>query len=127
MAAGLPEPVLQAAIRRLDGSLIGIVDMLWLLLGVFGECDGRVKTTDPWNGRTPAEAVWREKCRHDDLVDVDLRGIRFKPADLFAVWPEKLSRLRGLLDAPAPVRPRFRAEQWNGGLRSQPRHARRAA
>ncbi|MCO7220932.1 hypothetical protein [Klenkia sp. PcliD-1-E] len=126
-AAGLPEPTLQAAVHRLDGRMIGVLDMLWLPHGVFGECDGRVKTTDPWNGRTPAEAVWREKCRHDDLVDVDLRGIRFKPADLYAVWPQKLARLHHLLEGPVPERLMFRAEQWNGGLRSRPRHVRPAA
>lgn len=75
VAAGLPEPMLQAAVYR-GLRLVGVLDMLWEEPAAFAEGDGKVKVTEPWNGRSSAEAVWAEKCRHDDLVDLDLRGVR---------------------------------------------------
>ncbi|KQS66267.1 type IV toxin-antitoxin system AbiEi family antitoxin domain-containing protein [Modestobacter sp. Leaf380] len=119
-AAGLPEPVLQAAVL-VGGHLVGVVDMLFDDAGVFVESDGRVKTDDPWGGRTPAEALWAEKARHDSLLDLDLRGVRVRPADLFTPWPAKAERIRALLAAgPAAGPRRFRVEQWRGGLRRAP-------
>jgi hypothetical protein len=116
-AAGLPEPLLQAAV--LVGSrLVAVLDMLWPEEGVFVDCDGRVKYTDPWRGRSPAEVAWAEKRRQDDLLDLDLRGVRMAPADLFTPLSEKVSRLRTLLAAPRPsARPRYRVQLWRAGLR----------
>ncbi|MGY6759597.1 hypothetical protein, partial [Klenkia terrae] len=120
VAAGLPEPVLQVAVYR-GRRLVGVLDMLWVEPAAFAEGDGRVKVSEPWNGRTPAEAVWAEKCRHDDLVDLDLRGVRVKPADLFDPFPAKIARLRHLIANPPPGPRRYRVEQRNGGLRLRPR------
>ncbi len=120
LGAGLPEPVLQAAVF-LGPRLVAVLDLLWELAGVFGESDGKVKVLDAWHGRTPAEAVWREKLRHDELVDLDLRGVRVAPADLFAPLAAKVARVRALLDTPPPGPRRYRIEQWKGGLRPTPR------
>ena len=120
VGAGLPEPLLQAAVL-LGRRLVAILDMLWEAAGVFGECDGKVKTDDPWRG-TPAEALWAEKSRHDTLLDLDLRGVRIRPADLYAPLPAKVERVRSLLAAGATAGPlRYRIEQWKGGLRTTPR------
>lgn len=64
LASGLPEPLLQQAVY-LGSRLIAVLDMYWPDHGVFAECDGMVKYTDPWQGRSPAEVAWREKRRHD--------------------------------------------------------------
>ncbi|MPQ97548.1 hypothetical protein GB931_06360 [Modestobacter sp. I12A-02628] len=116
-AAGLPEPVLQAAVL-VGNRLLAVLDMLWPDEGVFAECDGRIKYDEPWRGRSPAEVAWAEKRRQDDLMDLDLRGVRIAPADLFSPLPGKLARLRTLLAAPRPIaRPHYRVEQWRGGVR----------
>ncbi|WP_092803766.1 hypothetical protein [Klenkia marina] len=120
VSAGLPEPVLQAAVFR-DHRLVGVLDMLWEDSAVFGECDGRTKVDDPWFGRSPADAVWAEKCRHDELVDLDLVGVRVKPGDLHAPFADKLDRLRRLLTRPPREDRTYRVEQRNGGLRRVPR------
>lgn len=122
VAAGLPEPLLQAAVL-VGVRLVAVLDMLWEDEGVFGECDGKTKVLEPWSGRTPGEAVWREKRRHDELVDHELRGIRFAPADLYEAWAGKAARLQRLLAATAPGQRRYRIEQRNGGLRTTPRVA----
>lgn len=120
VGAGLPEPLLQAAVF-VGTRLVAVLDWLWVDHGVFGEADGKGKILEPWFGRTPAEAVWREKRRHDELVDLDLRGIRLAPADLFETLPGKVDRVRRLL-ATTPSGPRrYRVEQRNGGLRITPR------
>jgi hypothetical protein len=122
VGAGLPEPALQAAVLVGD-RLVAVLDWLWEDEGVFGEADGKAKVLDPWFGRSPGEAVWREKRRHDSLVDLDLRGTRFAPADLYEALPEKVDRVRRLL-ATTPSGPRrYRVEQRNGGLRITPRVA----
>ena len=120
VGAGLPEPRLQAAVLR-GPRLVGVLDMLWEAEGVFSDCDGRVKYEDPWAQRTPAEVAWAEKARHDDLLDLDLRGVRVKPSDLFDPLPGKVARVRALLGAPPPTPRRYRVEHWKGGLRTPPR------
>ena len=120
VGAGLPEPLLQAAILQ-RGRLVGIVDELWREEGVFSESDGKVKVLDPWRGRTPEEAVWAEKRRHDALLDLDLRGVRVAPADLFGPLAGKVARVRALLEAGRFHVARYEVEQWRGGLRTTPR------
>ena len=120
LAAGLPEPLLQQAVY--DGSrLIAVLDMYWPGHGVYVECDGKVKYTDPWRGRTPAEVLWDEKRRHDSLLDLDLLGVRIAPQDLIEDWTAKVSRLRHLLIRGLPTVPRYRTTSWNDGLRTQRR------
>ena len=116
--SGLPTPMLQVAVF-LGDRLVAVLDMFWPEYRVFLNCDGKIKATEPWGGRTPAEAVWREKSQHDELVDLGLRGVHVKPIDLHAGWPAKAARMERLFaePVPAPVRG-VRFEQWRGGLRA---------
>jgi hypothetical protein len=118
--AGLPEPLLQCAV--LVGSrLVAVLDMYWPDHGVFAECDGMVKYTDPWQGRTPAEVLWREKRRQDELLDLDLHGVRIAPEDLREGLDEKVERLGSLLSRGRTAAPRYRMVPWQEGLRTAPR------
>lgn len=116
-AAGLPEPMLQCAVH-LGRRLVAILDMAWPDHGVFAECDGRIKYSDPWHGRTPADVGWAEKRRHDELLDLDLRGLRITPENVRDGLGAKVARLHELFSRPAPLNPRYRLSQWNGGLRT---------
>jgi hypothetical protein len=122
LAAGLPEPLLQQAVH-LGSHLVAVLDMYWPDHGVFAECDGMVKYADPWSGRTPAEVAWEEKRRHDDLLDLDLQGLRITPGDLRDRWGEKVLRLQALFDRGRRAAPRYRTTSWNDGLRIRPRAA----
>lgn len=118
--AGLPEPVLQAAVLR-GGRLLAVLDMWWPGSAAFGECDGRVKWVDPWRGRSPADVAWEEKRRHDELVDLGLIGVRVAQADVVRGLGSKVGRLQDLIAVPWEPPPGIRIEQWRGGLRRQPR------
>ena len=120
--AGLPEPLLQQAVW-VGSRLIAVLDMYWPDHGVFAECDGRVKYADPWRNRTPAQVLWEEKRRQDDLLDLDLRGVRIAPEDVNGRPADKVARLWSLLAAGRPTTTRYRTESWNGGLRTTPRWA----
>jgi hypothetical protein len=122
LGAGLPEPLLQQAVY-LGSRLVAVLDMYWPDHGVFAECDGMVKYTDPWQGRSPAEVLWREKRRQDDLLDLDLHGVRIAPEDVRSNLDDKARRLRSLLDRGRTSAPRYRTELYNGGLRISPRNA----
>jgi len=122
LAAGLPEPLLQQAVY-LGSHLVAVLDMYWPDHGVFAECDGLVKYTDPWHGRTPAEVAWHEKRRHDELLDLDLQGVRIAPEDLRDAWDAKMARLRALFARGPRAVPRYRVELYRGGLRTTPRSA----
>jgi len=117
LAAGLPEPLLQQAVH-LGPRLIAVLDMYWPDHGVFVECDGMVKYTDPWRGRTPAEVLWEEKRRQDLLLDLNLNGVRVAPRDLLDPWAAKVARLRALFDRGRRPAPRYRTTSWNNGLRT---------
>ena len=120
LRAGLPEPLLQQAV--LVGSrLVAVLDMYWPDQGVFAECDGMVKYTDPWRGRSPAEALRDEKRRQDDLLDFDLHGVRLTPDDVRERLDAKVERLAALLDRGRPTTPRYRTTLWKNGLRTTPR------
>jgi hypothetical protein len=120
LRAGLPEPLLQQAV--LVGSrVIAVLDMYWPDHGVFAECDGMVKYTDPWRGRSPLEALRDEKRRHDDLLDLDLRGVRLTPDDVRERLDEKVARLSALLGRERQTPPRYRTMLWKSGLRTTPR------
>ncbi len=119
LGAGLPEPLLQQAVF-IGSRLVAVLDMYWPDHGVFAECDGMVKYTDPWRGRTPAQVLWQEKRRHDGLIDLDLQGIRITPEDLRDRWDEKTERLWSLLHRGRRAAPRYRTALWNDGLRTGP-------
>jgi hypothetical protein len=122
LEAGLPEPLLQQAVF-LGSRLIAVLDMYWPDHGVFAECDGMVKYADPWRGRSPADAFREEKHRQDDLLDLDLRGVRITPDDVRLHLHEKVERLRSLFDRGPTSAPRYRTKLFNGGLRVTPRAA----
>lgn len=122
LGAGLPEPLLQCAVL-VGARLVAVLDMYWPDYGVFAECDGMVKYTDPWRGRTPAEVLWQEKRRQDDLLDLDLRGVRIAPEDIRDQPGEKFERLGSLLSRRRTATPRYRTELWQAGLRRAPRTA----
>lgn len=61
------------------------LDFLLRDLGIFGECDGKSKYTDPAfrAGKSAEEVVYAEKRRHDWIVATqDLRGVRWGAADV---------------------------------------------
>jgi hypothetical protein len=122
LGAGLPEPLLQQAV--LVGSrVVAVLDMYWPDQGVFAECDGMVKYTDPWQGRSPVEALRAEKRRQDDLLDLDLLGIRLTPEDVRERLDAKVDRLAALLERGRREPPRYRTMLWKDGLRTTPRRA----
>ncbi|WP_369137496.1 type IV toxin-antitoxin system AbiEi family antitoxin domain-containing protein [Modestobacter versicolor] len=116
-AAGLPEPLLQQAVF-IGPRLVAVLDMYWPDRGVFAECDGMVKYSEPWQGRSGMEALRAEKRRQDDLLDLDLHGIRFMPDDVRLHLDDKVRRLRGLFERGRTSDPRYRTEPYNGGLRA---------
>jgi hypothetical protein len=118
-AAGLPEPLLQQAVY-VGARLIAVLDMYWPDHGVFVECDGKVKYTDPWRNRTPAQVLWEEKQRQDALLDLDLNGLRITPEDLRQGREVKMERLATLLARGRRTAPTYRTELWRSGLRGQP-------
>jgi hypothetical protein len=119
LRAGLPEPLLQQAVF-IGSRLVAVLDMYWPDHGVFAECDGMVKYTDPWRGRSPEEALRREKQRQDDLLDLDLRGVRLTPDDVRERLDAKVERLDALLASGRRSIPRYRTALWNDGLRTTP-------
>jgi hypothetical protein len=119
---GLPEPVLQSAVF-VGSRLVAVLDMYWPDHGVFVECDGKVKYTEPWQERTPAEVLWREKRRQDELLDLDLHGVRITPEDLRERLGEKSDRLWTLLARGRASAPRYRTAPWQLGLRTAPTSA----
>ncbi|GAA1177570.1 hypothetical protein GCM10009608_11760 [Pseudonocardia alaniniphila] len=93
--AGLPTPVLQWEVRRGDGRFVGQVDFGWPDLRTVGEFDGRAKygaLVRP--GQDPAEVLYREKLREDELRAEDLAVVRWAWPDLdaFGAVAERLRR-----------------------------------
>jgi hypothetical protein len=76
--ARLTPPQLQVPIVGASGRT-WIVDFWWPDFNVIGEFDGKAKYTDPQflRGRTPAEAVYDEKLREDDLRAANHRMTRW--------------------------------------------------
>jgi len=93
--ARLTMPVLQAKLAGVSGKVY-TVDFWWPTFKRIGEFDGKLKYTDPefLGGRTPAEALYDEKIREDDLRDAGYG---------FSRWPWEvavsMTRLRALLVA----------------------------
>jgi hypothetical protein len=70
-ASAIPAPRLQHKVLRADGSVAGISDWAWEDLGVLGEFDGEVKYGRYLRpGETPGDAVFREKCREDEMREL---------------------------------------------------------
>ena len=80
----LPEPQLQFEVY--DGSrLVGTTDFAWPEYKTLGEFDGKIKYARLLKpGETPGDAVFREKRREDELVEVSgMRMIRYTFGDLY--------------------------------------------
>jgi hypothetical protein len=101
--AGLTMPQLQVPIRGASGRR-WVVDFWWPESNLIGEFDGKSKYTDPefLRGRTPAQVVYDEKVREDDLRATDRS---------FSRWPW----------ATAISMPKLRRHLAAAGVRVQPR------
>jgi len=118
VGAGLPTPELQVEIHA-QGRLEGVVDAWFEEAAVALEFDGRVKYTAPWRGRSPAQVLWDEKRREDQLRALDIRVVRLADADLDDRWHRVEPRLRDLLATPGPAHRRFVAvPRTEGRLRA---------
>jgi len=70
-ASGMPAPTLQYKVLRSNGSIAGVSDWAWPDYGLLGEFDGRVKYGRLLRpGESPADAVFREKRREDELREI---------------------------------------------------------
>lgn len=107
VAAGLPLPELQVEIHDERG-LIGRVDGWYEQAAVAVEFDGRVKYSDPWNGRSPSDVLWEEKRREDRLRRLGVRVARLARADLGPTWRRSVADIAGLLAEPYAGVRRFR-------------------
>jgi len=108
LGSGLPVPELQVDLHGPRG-FVGRVDAWWQDAAVAVEFDGLVKYTDPFGNRSPAQVLWEEKRREDDLRDLGVRLLRIVHADLGDAWPGKAERLSSLLATRSPTAPRVRA------------------
>lgn len=118
VASGLPLPELQVEVHDARGKA-GVVDGWYDDAAVAIEFDGRIKYTDPWRGRTPAQVQWDENRREDRLRALDIRVVRIADADLGADWPHVVDRLRRLGGTPGPADRRFRlVRRLEGRLRA---------
>lgn len=106
VGASLPRPELQMEIRS-GGRLVAVVDAWFDDAAVAVEFDGKVKYTDPWRGRTPAQVLWEEKEREDALRSLDVGVVRITDADLHSRWPRTEARLLDLTSRPGPTVRRF--------------------
>ena len=121
LAAGLPPPQLQVEIW-IAGRLVKVVDG-WLPEHALAfECDGKVKYTDPYGGREPAEVLWAEKRAEDALRAAGIRVVRLVTGDVLDGWPALAERTRRELSAPTPALQAFRAVPRTRG-RARPRAA----
>ena len=121
LAAGLPAPQLQVEIW-IAGRLVKVVDG-WLPEQALAiECDGQVKYTDPYRGRSPAQVLWAEKKAEDALRAVGVRVVRLTSADVYGGWAAAEARIRREVAAPLPRLAPFRAVPRAAG-RARPRTA----
>ena len=77
---GVPEPELQVEIFDDFGNLLGRSDFGWVLLGVLGEFDGKVKYIGPSD--QVARTVMNEKSREDSLRQLGWVVVRWNWQDL---------------------------------------------
>ncbi len=106
LAAGLPRPELQVELHGPRG-FVARVDAWYDEAAVAVEFDGRVKYLDPRPGRTPADVLWDEKRREDQVRELDVRMVRVAQEDLGALRAVT-ARIAGLLHTALPGPRRFR-------------------
>jgi predicted transcriptional regulator of viral defense system len=98
LQAGLPRPELQVELHGPSGFL-GRVDAWYEEAALAVEFDGRVKYSDPRDGRLPEDVLWDEKRREDRIRDCDVRVVRLAQEDLGPAGPA-IRRVAGLLAHP---------------------------
>ena len=116
LGSGLPAPELQIELHGARG-FVGRVDAWWEDAAVAVEFDGRVKYDDPFGNRSPAQVLWDEKRREDEIRDLGVRVLRIVHGDLGDAWPAKAERLRSLLATRPTTTPRVRALSPGPGRR----------
>ncbi len=114
VGAGLPPSDLQVEIRT-AGRLVGVVDAWFEEAAVALEFDEQVTYRNPWRGPTPAEVLWQEKRREDELRSLDIRVVRVADHDVDRGWHHVERRLRSLLASPGPALRRFTATARSTG------------
>ncbi len=115
VGSGLPVPALQVEIRR-AGSLLAVVDGWYEDAAVAVEFDGRLKYTDPWRGRSPAQVLWDEKRREDTLRGLGIRFVRITDEDVERRWTAVSARLHALLAQLGPAVRAFTATPRRAGI-----------
>lgn len=91
--AGLPAPVLQAAIATSDGIFIGRVDFCWPAYQVIAEADGMAKYEDPMRAR---EQIMRDIR----LRDAGYKVVHFTWRELFGTRERVIARIHAAFAAP---------------------------
>ena len=91
--AGLPTPVLQAAIATADAEFIGRVDFCWPAYRAIAEADGMAKYDDPRRAR-------EQIVRDIRLRDAGYRVVHFTWAELFQTPDRVIARIRAAFKAP---------------------------
>lgn len=91
--AGLPAPVLQAAIATADAEFIGRVDFCWPAYMVIAEADGMAKYDDPRRAR-------EQIVRDIRLRDAGYKVVHFTWKELFGTPSRVIARIRAAFAAP---------------------------
>ena len=91
--AGLPAPVLQAAIASTAGEFIGRVDFCWPAFRAIAEADGMAKYDDPRRAR---EQIMRDIR----LRDAGYKVVHFTWSELFGTPERVIARIRTAFAAP---------------------------
>jgi Transcriptional regulator, AbiEi antitoxin/Protein of unknown function (DUF559) len=91
--AGLPTPVLQAAIATAEGAFIGRVDFCWPSYRVIAEADGMAKYDDPGRARD-------QIMRDIRLRDAGYKVVHFTWGELFGTPERVIARIRVAFAAP---------------------------
>ncbi|SDO86762.1 hypothetical protein SAMN05660199_02714 [Klenkia soli] len=108
VAAGLPEPELQVEIWA-GGQLVKVVDGWLGAQAMAFEGDGKVKFTDPYGGKDPAEVLWAEKRAEDALRALGIRVLRPTMVDVGSGWEAFRARTVREIGAPVPALQPFTA------------------
>jgi hypothetical protein len=97
---GIPKPALQHPVHDSTGRLVGVSDFYWEDHRHLGEFDGKIKYERLLRpNENPADSVFREKRREDDMRAVGYGMSRFTWADLMpGNAPRSMARLAQALE-----------------------------
>jgi len=93
--AGLPAPVLQAAIATADAHFIARVDFCWPACQVIAEADGMAKYDEPRRAR-------EQIVRDTRLRDAGYKVVHFTWNELFRTPERVIARIRTAFSASTP-------------------------